>query len=77
MKDVATMGTTDICQLQIPQNPYFRIAPKGEFGSSEYIVPTNGVSGEPDIEKNKEVLEQFIFEYDGQGEFIFKEPKES
>ncbi len=40
MKDVATMGTTDICQLQIPQNPYFRIAPKGEFGSSEYIVPT-------------------------------------
>ncbi|MDE7052643.1 MAG: LCP family protein [Lachnospiraceae bacterium] len=73
MKDVATMGTTDIYQLQIPQNPYFRIAPKGEFDSSEYIVPTDGVSSEQDIGKNKEILSQFIFKYNGKGEFEFKD----
>lgn len=74
MKDVATMGTTDIYQLRIPHNPYFRESSLGEFGpGNDCLVPTDGVSGEQDIEKNKEVLEQFIFEYNGKGEFEFKD----
>jgi len=31
------------------------------------------VSGEQNIEKNKDVLNQFIFEYDGKEEFEFKD----
>ena len=74
MKDVAAMGTTDIYQLRIPHNPYFRESSPGEFGpGNDCLVPTDGVSGEQNIEKNKEVLEQFIFEYNGKGEFEFKD----
>lgn len=72
MKSVATMGTTDIYQLQIPHNPYFRESERGEFDDS-YLIPTDGVSGEQNIEKNKDVLKQFIFEYDGNEEFKFKD----
>lgn len=72
MKSVATMGTTDIYQLQIPHNPYFRESERGEFDDS-YLIPTDGVSGEQNIEKNKDVLNQFIFEYDGKEEFEFKD----
>lgn len=72
MKSVATMGTTDIYQLQIPHNPYFRESERGEFDDS-YLIPTDGVSGEQNIEKNKDVLNQFIFEYDGNEEFEFKD----
>ena len=71
MKSVATMGTTDIYQLQIPHNPYFRESERGEFDDS-YLIPTDGVSGEQNIEKNKDVLNQFIFEYDGKEEFELK-----
>lgn len=75
MKAVATMGTTDIYQLRIPHNPYFRESETGEFGpGNDCLVPTDGMSGEWSIEKNKEVLEQFIFDYNGKGEFEFKEP---
>lgn len=76
IQSVATMGTTDIYQLQIPHSPYFRESPKYEFGGNdpnEYLVPTDGVSDDQDIEKNKEVLNQFIFDYNGEGEFEFKE----
>ena len=72
MKSVATMGSTDIYQLQIPHNPYFRESERGEFDDS-YLIPTDGVSGEQNIEKNKDVLNQFIFEYDGKEEFEFKD----
>lgn len=70
MKDVATMGTTDIYEIRIPYNPYFRESYKGEFKDS-CLVPTDGVSGGQNIEKNKEVLNQFIFEYNGKNEFKF------
>lgn len=72
MKDVATMGTTDVYQLQIPYNPYFREADKSEFGDS-CLVPTDGISSEQNTEKNSAVLNQFVFEYDGEGEFEFKD----
>lgn len=72
MKSVATMGTTDIYQLQIPHNPYFRESERGEFDDS-YLIPTDGVSSVQNIEKNKEVINQFIFEYDGKEEFEFKD----
>ncbi|MFG6394813.1 MAG: LCP family protein [Lachnospiraceae bacterium] len=70
MKDVATMGTTNIYELRIPYNPYFRESYKGEFNDS-CLVPTNGLSSGLDIGKNKDVLNQFIFEYDGKNEFEF------
>jgi len=80
IKDVARMGTVDVYQLQIPHSPYFRESKKYEFGetdSNEYLVPTDGVSGEQNIEKNKEVLNQFIFEYNGKGEFKFNDGSSS
>lgn len=70
IKDVATMGTTNIYELRIPYNPYFRESYKGEFNDS-CLVPTNGLSSSLDIGKNKDVLNQFIFEYDGKNEFEF------
>lgn len=72
IKDVAVLGTTDIYQMQIPHSPYFRESERNEFETS-YIVPTDGISGEQNIEKNKKFLNQFIFEYDGKGEFEFND----
>ncbi len=76
IKAVATMGTTQIHQLQIPQNPYFRESQKGEFKDS-CLVPTNGISSENDPSKNAAVLQQFIFEYDGEGDFKYQDSTDS
>ena len=44
------------------------------FPTKEILLEElNGVSGEQNIEKNKDVLNQFIFEYDGKEEFEFKD----
>ncbi len=70
MKDVIMMGTTDIHQCQIPVEGYFRDGTVAEFGTA-YLIPTNGVSNEYDISCNAEALNQFIFDYDGNGEFKY------
>lgn len=79
LKDVLTMGTTDIYQLQIPMNGYFRDGTKSEFPDSEgdSLVPTNGVSSEFDTSTNAQIIKQFVFNYDGKDEFEFKDPNKS
>ena len=71
MKDVIMMGTTQIHQLQVPINGFFRASEKGEYNTS-YLIPTNGVSSDWDISYNAEGLHQFIFDYNGEGEFKYK-----
>ena len=70
MKAIIMMGTTDIHQCQIPVEGYFRDGTVAEFGTA-YLIPTNGVSNEYDISCNAEALNQFIFDYDGNGEFKY------
>ena len=63
MKDVALMGTMEIHQLQIPQEPYFY------WDSSTGLVLTDGISSESNTAKNAEIMQKFIFDYDGEGDF--------
>lgn len=79
MYDVLTMGTTDIYQLQIPMNGYFRYGDKLEFPNSEgdSLVPTNGISSTFDTSTNAKIMKQFVFKYDGKGKFEFKDPNKS
>lgn len=75
IKDVVVMGTTDIYQLQIPRNGYFREGNKGitEFPDcqGECLVPTNGETSDFDTSENAKILRQFIFKYDGKEEFTY------
>lgn len=74
--DIITMGTTTIHQLQTPSNGYFRYTRSGEFPycSGEGLVPTNGRDSEYSHEKNEEIMKSFIFDFNGKGEFIYKDP---
>lgn len=74
IKDVVMMGTTEVYQLQIPQNAYFRDGTKAEFPTSEgdSLVPTNGETTEFDTSTNAKILYQFVFQYDGKKEFEYK-----
>lgn len=73
IKDVAMMGTTEIYQLQIPMNGYYRDGHEAEFPNSDgwSLVPTNGVSTTFDTSANAAAMKQFIFEYDGKGDFKY------
>lgn len=78
IKDVVMMGTTEIYQLQIPRNGYFREGSKAEFPTSEgdSLVPTNGVSTDFDTSENAKILHNFVFQYDGKKEFTYEKPGE-
>lgn len=71
MKDVVTMGTMDVKQLQIPVAGYFRSAANGEFSCGSSIVMTAGGGGAWDTSANQEALKQFVFDYDGKEEFSY------
>lgn len=71
MKDVITMGTMEVKQLQIPVEGYFRSAANGEFSCGSSIVMTRGGGGSWDTSANQEALKQFIFDYDGKEEFTY------
>lgn len=72
IKDVVMMGTTDIYQLQIPRNGYFREGKKEEFPQAgSCLVPTNGTDSTFNISENAKILRQFVFKYDGKGEFTY------
>lgn len=71
MKDVVTMGTMDVKQLQIPVAGYFRSAANGEFSCGSSIVMTAGGGGSWDTSANQEALKQFVFDYDGKEEFSY------
>lgn len=79
IKEVVMMGTTEVYQLQIPRNGYFREGKKTEFPTSEgdSLVPTNGENAEFDTSANADILYQFVFQYDGKGEFEYKTSEKS
>lgn len=70
MKDVVGMGTTTVYQLQIPVQGYFRSGQNGEYSCGSCIVMTSGGSAW-DTSANAEALNQFVFEYDGKGDFEY------
>lgn len=72
MKDVVTMGTMEVKQLQIPVQGYFRSGANGEFSCGSCIVMTAGGSGSWDTSANQEALKQFVFDYDGKEEFVYQ-----
>ena len=71
MKDVVTMGTTTVHQLQIPLNGYFRGGYSGEYSCGSCIVMTDGTNTTWDTSANAEALNKFIFEYDGKEDFSY------
>lgn len=81
IKDVVWMGTTDIYQLQIPRNGYFRDGNTKEYPNEfpdcdgQCLVPTNGVSNDFDASENAKILRQFIFKYNGKEEFDYPQNK--
>lgn len=70
MTDVITLGTTEIHQLQIPVNGYYR-GSEGEFSVGSCLVMTDGVNSAWNTAANKEALYQFIFKYNGKGVFQY------
>jgi hypothetical protein len=78
MKDAVMMGTTQIHQMQIPVNGYYRNDKNNEFPDAQgwSLVPTNGITTDYDRTANSEALRQFIFKYDGKDEFKYK-PKDT
>lgn len=79
MKDVITMGTTEIKQFRIPMDNYFYDDRNNEFPDAQgwSLVPTakNTHSYDPTI--NAEALRQFIFEYNGKGEYEYVDSSDS
>lgn len=72
VKDVVGIGTMEINQLQIPVNGYYRSGANGEFSCGSCIVMISGSSNEWNPDSNADALRQFIFDYDGKGEFQYK-----
>lgn len=71
MKDVVMMGTTEMHQLQIPIEGYYRSGESGEYSCGSCLVMTDGVGTERTSYANAEALNQFIFDYDGQEDFVY------
>lgn len=61
IKDVVMMGTTDIHQLQIPVNGYYTGA----------NIPGVGSCLQIQSEHQANAIRQFVFDYDGKGEFEY------
>lgn len=72
MKDVVMMGTTEVKQLQIPVEGYYRSGANGEFSCGSCIVMTGGNGGSWDTSANADALYQFVFQYDGKEEFAYR-----
>ena len=71
MKDVVMMGTTEVHQLQIPLEGYYRSGESGEFSCGSCLVLTNGTDSMRSSAANAEALNKFIFEYDGKSDFTY------
>ena len=71
MKDVVMMGTTEVNQLQIPIQGYYREANPGEYSCGSCLVLTDGINSTRSTEANAEALNQFIFDYDGKSDFTY------
>lgn len=77
MISVITMGTTEIQQLQIPMDGYFcygkQVSGVPE-SLRESIVPTAGGVGQRDPSVNSDILNKFIYKYDGKKKFTYSQP---
>lgn len=74
--DVISMGTLEIKQLQIPYNGYFFDTGRNSPIYKDYVlVPYDGVNRTLDTSVNTKILHQFIFKYDGEGEFTYQPPE--
>ncbi len=71
MKDVVMMGTTEVHQLQVPLEGYYRSGESGEFSCGSCLVMTDGTDSTRSNTANAEALNQFIFEYDGNSDFTY------
>ena len=71
MKDVVMMGTTEVHQLQVPLEGYYRSGESGEFSCGSCLVMTDGTDSTRSNTANAEALKQFIFEYDGNSDFTY------
>ena len=69
--DVVTMGTTDIHQLQVPLEGYYRSAFNGEVTVGSCLMMTDGNSTDYTTHTNAEALNEFVFKYNGKGNFKF------
>ena len=70
-KDVVTMGTTKIHQLQIPINGYYRGSASGEFKVGSCLVMHDAGSTSLSSSANAEALNKYIFKYDGKDNFKY------
>jgi len=71
MADMIAMGTTEIYQLQVPVEGYYRTSENGEFSVGSCLIMTDGVSSDLSVAANAEALNQFIFEYNGKQPFSY------
>lgn len=68
---VVTMGTTEIHQLQIPLEGYYRSAFNGEVSVGSCLMMTDGTSSTYTTSANADALNKFVFKYDGKGNFKY------
>jgi len=69
--DVVTLGTTEIHQLQIPLEGYYRSSSPGEFSVGDCLVMTDGINSDLSTTANAEALNNFIFKYNGKQPFSY------
>lgn len=69
--DGLMMGTTQIYQLQIPLNGYYRGSANGEFKVGSCLIMTDGTNSTWNNAANAEALNKFVFKYDGKGSFKY------
>lgn len=73
MKDVITLGTTEVEQFRIPMDGYFYDDRNNEFPDAQgwSLVPTAGYARSYDPAVNAEALKEFIFDHDGKEEYQY------
>jgi cell envelope-related function transcriptional attenuator common domain len=69
--DCVRLGTTEIHQLQVPLEGYYRSSYPGEFSAGDCLVMTDGVSSTLSPTANAEALNNFIFKYNGKQPFTY------
>lgn len=69
--DMISLGTTEIHQLQIPLEGYYRGSYNGEFSVGSCLVLTDGVSSTLSTTENAKAINSFIFDYDGKKPFSY------
>lgn len=73
MKDVITLGTTEVEQFRIPMDGYFYDDRNNEFPDAQgwSLVPTAGYARSYDPSVCAEALKEFIFDHDGKEEYKY------